>query len=96
MIRAVYQKYAHPKECFINNAMICPVLLETNLSGDVENLNLLFAQGCSMNVVKPALPLIASGSTSYPHGRPLGAIYYSKETRGRLVVYGGGHSFTDK
>lgn len=108
VLRAVYHKYSHPKECFIQNAMICPILLETNLnnynngenssssSAFDQNLNILYPYGCSLDVFKPALPLIASGSTSYPVGRPLGAFYYAPVTKGKLIVFGSGNAFTDK
>ncbi|CAL8102765.1 unnamed protein product [Orchesella dallaii] len=96
VIRTVYHKYGHPKECLIPNAMICPILLETLMQGEEENLSVLYAQGCSLNVSKPALPIVSSGATSYPVGRPIGAIYYAPDTRGKLIVFGSGHSFTEK
>lgn len=104
VLRAIYHKYDHPKDCFIQNAILCPVLLETNLfheetsatTTDDNNLNLLYANGCSLDIYKPALPLVGSGSTSYPVGRPLGAFYQNRHTRGKLIVFGSGHSFTDK
>jgi intraflagellar transport protein 52 len=101
VLRTVFYKYNHPKECYIKNAMICPMLLEKNLnntssSSNDENLNLLYPYGCSLDVFKPAMPLIGSGSTSYPAGRPVGAFYYSQLSKGKLIVFGSGHAFTDK
>lgn len=92
----MYHKYGHPKECLIPNALICPILLETMLHGEEENLSVLYPHGCSLNVSKPALPIVSSGTTSYPVGRPIGAIYYAPSSRGKLIVFGSGHAFTEK
>lgn len=66
------------------------------MRGEEENLSIVYAHGCSLNVSKPALPIISSGSTSYPVGRPIGAMYYAPSSRGKLIVFGSGHTFTDK
>jgi len=96
VIRAVFHKYNHPKECLIQNSVISPVLLEMMMSGEEENLNILFPIGCSLNVIKPAVPIISSGTTSYPVGRPIGAIAFVPSTKGKLIVFGSGHCFSDK
>ncbi|XP_035709595.1 intraflagellar transport protein 52 homolog isoform X2 [Folsomia candida] len=96
VVRTVYYKYGYPKECLIQSSMICPVLLEAMMGGEEENLTILFPNGCSLNVSKPGLPIISSGATSYPVNRPVGAIYYSPASRGKLIVFGGGHAFSEK
>jgi hypothetical protein len=64
---------------------------------DIENIDILYPHGCTMEVVKPSHPLVASGLTSYPVGRPLGALYYAPGAKkGKLVVFGSGHAFTDR
>lgn len=61
-----------------------------------ENFSLLYPHGCSLEVCKGAKPLISSGLSSYPTGRPLGAIFTSKKSNGKLVALGSGHLFSDK
>lgn len=64
---------------------------------DIENIDILYPYGCTLEVHKPGHSLVASGLTSYPVGRPLGAFYYGSHGKhGKLVVFGSGHAFTDK
>jgi intraflagellar transport protein 52 len=76
--------------------MICPILLEAIMKEEQENFTVLYPNGCSLNVSKPSLPIISSGATSYPVNRPLGAIYQSPISTGKLIVFGAGHAFTEK
>jgi len=96
VVRAVFYKYGHPKECLINDALICPILLEAILRDEQENFTILYPNGCSLNVSKPSLPIMTSGTTSYPVNRPIGAIYQASGSRGKLIVFGAGHAFTEK
>jgi intraflagellar transport protein 52 len=64
--------------------------------GEEENLTVLFPNGCTLNVTRPALPILTSGATSYPVNRPIGAIYYSPISKGKVIVFGGGHAFSEK
>lgn len=96
VVRTVYYKYGHPKECLIQNSAICPILLESMMGGEEENLTILFPSGCTLNTSKPALPILSSGATSYPVNRPVGAIYYSPVSRGKVIVFGSGHAFSEK
>lgn len=40
-------------------------------------LSFLYPYGATLNVQKPAVPLLSSGSVSYPLNRPVAAIYVS-------------------
>ena len=40
-------------------------------------LSFLYPFGATLNVQKPAIPLLSSGSVSYPLNRPVGAVYIS-------------------
>jgi len=100
VISCVRKKGYHPKECFVGNAVICPTLLAglVTETGDKEsNLDIVYPQGCTLEVeTNIAVAIIASGPFSYPAGRPLGAVYYNNESKGRVVVLGSGHAFSDK
>eukprot|EP00747_Dinoflagellata_sp_TGD_P164082 gnl/TRDRNA2_/TRDRNA2_183525_c0_seq1.p1 gnl/TRDRNA2_/TRDRNA2_183525_c0~~gnl/TRDRNA2_/TRDRNA2_183525_c0_seq1.p1 ORF type:complete len:455 (-),score=109.96 gnl/TRDRNA2_/TRDRNA2_183525_c0_seq1:98-1462(-) len=54
-----------------------------------ENLSLdfVFPYGATLNVQKPAVPVLSSGPISYPLNRPIAAIW-SKANAGRLGVLG--------
>jgi len=101
VISCIRKKEYHPKECFVGNAVICPTLLAGLVTEaedkEEKNLDIVYPQGCTLEVEPNiAVPVIASGPYSYPSGRPLGAIYYNNESKGRVVVLGSGHAFTDK
>ena len=40
-----------------------------------RDLAFLYPYGASLNVQKPAIPILSSGHTSYPLNRPIAAIY---------------------
>jgi len=114
VVRTVYHKYMHPKECLITNGILCQDLVRaakgekkaekaaadslgltiTREEGDVANagkdnggLEFVFPYGCTLNVMKPAVPVLSSGPISYPLNRPVGAVY-SRADAGRMCVLG--------
>lgn len=40
-----------------------------------RNISFVYPFGATINVQKPAIPILSSGSTSYPFNRPIGACY---------------------
>lgn len=64
-------------------------------------LAFVYPYGASLNVQKPARPLLSSGPISYPMNRPISAIWESETVveaggqRGRLVVFGSAEIFGD-
>ena len=65
-------------------------------SSHKHSLQFLYPYGCTVNVVKPAVALLSSGSVSFPQNRPVCGFFRSKEEhRGRLMVIGSGHMFSD-
>ncbi|OMJ94281.1 hypothetical protein SteCoe_2623 [Stentor coeruleus] len=66
-----------------------------DLSDEHGGLQIVYPYGCSLNVQKPAIPLLSSGPISYPLNRPIAAIYTSKARKGRLMVLGSYHIFSD-
>merc|ERR1712176_77709 len=114
VVRTVYHKYQHPKECLITNGILFEDMVRaargekkaekqaadqlalniTREEGDVANagkdnggLEYVFPYGATLNVQKPALPILSSGPISYPLNRPVAAVY-NKVGAGRICVLG--------
>lgn len=71
-------------------------------STSADKLNFVYPYGASLNVQRPARPLLSSGNISYPMNRPI-AGFWEAETimtgckqRGRLVVIGSVEIFSDE
>ena len=60
-----------------------------------SQLSFVYPFGSTLNVIKPAIPLLSSGSVSYPLNRPVAGIYYSNHTKGRILVAGSAQMFSD-
>ncbi|KAJ3304684.1 Intraflagellar transport protein 52 [Blyttiomyces sp. JEL0837] len=61
-----------------------------------NGLAFVFPFGASLNVQKPAIPILSSGSVSYPLNRPIAAAYSSPKGKGKLMVVGSGLMFSDQ
>lgn len=77
LIRTHYYKYFHPKECYIPDSTISIALSKEKL-----NINLIYAFGCTLNVIKPSFVAFTSGCTTFPVDRPLGALYFNENSGG--------------
>lgn len=65
--------------------------------GSGNGLCFLYPFGATLNVQKPAFPILSSGSVSYPLNRPIGAVYAnSKGGRGKLAVVASLRMFSDE
>ncbi|CAK4305901.1 unnamed protein product [Aphanomyces euteiches] len=70
---------------------------------DQKGLNFVYPYGATLNVKKPAAPILSSGFISFPMNRPIGAVWAhdgvcapAKEKKnGRLAVLGSLHLFSD-
>ncbi|RHZ18772.1 hypothetical protein DYB37_004218 [Aphanomyces astaci] len=68
-----------------------------------KGLNFVYPYGATLNVKKPAAPILSSGFISFPMNRPIGAVWAhdgvcapAKEKKtGRLAVLGSMHLFSD-
>jgi len=65
-----------------------------SLSKDNGGLEFVFPYGATLNVQKPALPILSSGPISYPLNRPIAAVF-SKAGMGRICVLGSVKMFDD-
>lgn len=107
MVRTSYYKYFHPKETMITNGVLNRGLLQAikkmkqtkidSIEDDltVATFNYLYPFGATLNVVKPAIAVLSTGSVSFPLNRPTCAFYKDKANEGKMVVIGSNHIFTD-
>lgn len=108
--RTVYfRDYFHPKECFVKNASVVPLLdqlaakqprvvaQDFNFEAPVdtgEKLSIAYPYGASLQVTLPAVPILTSGPLSFPANRAIGA--FAQVKMGRIVVLGSCHVFDDQ
>lgn len=50
-------------------------------------ISFVFPYGASLNVAKPAAPILTSGSVAYPLNRPLCAFYSSSKYSAEGIIY---------
>ncbi|CAG0900232.1 unnamed protein product, partial [Cyprideis torosa] len=108
-VRTNYHKYFHPKEALISNGLlnravavaagkegstVGGILAEDTL--DQQSLAFVYPFGSTLNVQSPAIPILSTGSVSFPPNRPVCAVYYDKSTGGKLAVLGSSHIFADQ
>ncbi|XP_060854267.1 intraflagellar transport protein 52 homolog [Rhopalosiphum padi] len=104
VLRTHYYLYFHPKECLVKDGVVNEAVakyLDRENESPSKCISFVFPYGASLNVAKPAAPILTSGSVAYPLNRPLCAFYsaskYSnKAKKGKLAVIGSGHLLTDK
>ncbi|MCL4110819.1 UNVERIFIED_CONTAM: hypothetical protein GTU68_039932, partial [Idotea baltica] len=107
VIRTCYYKYFHPKECLITNGVLNRAILEAagkNLPGfqfskeesPTARLSFLYPFGCTINVAKPSIAVLSTGSVSFPLNRPICAFYEHPNKGGRVVALGSGHILSDQ
>lgn len=121
VVRTVYYKYLHPKEVHVGNGVLnrginvaagkrptpatgasAAAIAESSRS----NLAFAYPYGASLNVAKPAFPVLSSGHIAYPLNRPLCALWSSAPhgngrppahapPSGKLCVLGSSYLFHD-
>ncbi|CAH8646635.1 Intraflagellar transport protein 52 [Schistosoma haematobium] len=106
VLRTSYFKYYHPKEALIPNGVlnrgIAEVLEKMSISATQMDLShkqalqFLYPYGASLNVAKPAVALLSTGSVAFPLNRPVCAVYKSLSPNGgTLAVVGSAAMFSD-
>ncbi|XP_062589670.1 intraflagellar transport protein 52 homolog [Saccostrea cucullata] len=103
VVRTSYYKYFHPKEALIANGVLNRAVSQAagktfSMDEDGNNaqaLSFLYPYGATLNVMKPATALLSTGSVSFPLNRPVCALYENRN-RGKLVVLGSVHMFSDQ
>eukprot|EP01135_Chromosphaera_perkinsii_P004724 Nk52_evm35s294 gene=Nk52_evmTU35s294 len=107
VVRSVYYKYFHPKEALIsqgvlnrefNRAAGKSVVTSTkgSLNKEGSSLSFLYPFGATIEAQKPAIPILSTGSSSFPLNRPVCAVHANKSGKGKLAVLGSVHMFSDQ
>ncbi|CAH8593501.1 unnamed protein product [Schistosoma turkestanicum] len=106
VLRTSYFKYYHPKEALIPNGILNRAIAEvsgklfiTATRMDVsykQALQFLYPYGATLNVAKPAVALLSTGSVAFPLNRPVCAVYkFPSPNGGTLAVVGSAAMFSD-
>ena len=99
VVRAVYHPpYFHPKHALISNGIVQPFETEdkqSQQSDGADAMTFVFPNGTTLNVETPAVPLLSSGSTSFPVDCPIAAAWEATTGNGRLIVVGSSDIFGD-
>ena len=107
VVRTNYHKYFHPKECLISNGVLNRAISQaagkslknqgySDETVNAQALQFVYPYGATLNVAKPAIPVLSTGSVSFPLNRPVCAFYTHPGSNGKLVVVGSGAMFSDQ
>uniref|UniRef100_A0A8D0AZ18 Intraflagellar transport 52 n=1 Tax=Salvator merianae TaxID=96440 RepID=A0A8D0AZ18_SALMN len=108
VVRNVYYKYFHPKEALVSNGVlnreisraagkiVSGIIDEDNSGNDSQALTFVYPFGATLNVMKPAVAVLSTGSVCFPLNRPILAFYHYKNQGGKLAVLGSCHMFSDQ
>lgn len=106
VVRNVYHRYLHPKEALVSDGVLNREMSRAAgkkvtgasdgaLGNDPKALTFLYPYGATLNVMKPAVAVLSTGSECFPFNRPVLALHEGKGT-GKLVVLGSCHMFSDQ
>ncbi|XP_061641345.1 intraflagellar transport protein 52 homolog [Phyllopteryx taeniolatus] len=107
VFRTRYYKYYHPKEALVSDGVLNREISrasgksmsgtseDDNVGNNTQALSFVYPYGATLNVIKPAVAVLSTGSICFPLHRPVVAFYQGKET-GKLVVVGSCHMFSDQ
>ncbi|XP_037771612.1 intraflagellar transport protein 52 homolog isoform X4 [Chelonia mydas] len=91
VVRNVYYKYFHPKEALVSNGVlnreisraagkaVLGIIDEDNSGNDSQALTFVYPFGATLNVMKPAVAVLSTGSVCFPLNRPILAFYHYKD-----------------
>ncbi|CAH2292747.1 intraflagellar transport 52 homolog isoform X1 [Pelobates cultripes] len=108
VVRNVYYKYFHPKEALVSNGVlnreiskaagkeVSAVVDEDGGGNNTQALTFLYPYGATLNIMKPAMAILSTGSVCFPLNRPILGFYHSRTQGGKLAVMGSCHMFSDQ
>ncbi|XP_013774231.1 intraflagellar transport protein 52 homolog [Limulus polyphemus] len=106
VVRTVYYKYFHPKEALVSNGVLNRSISQAagkvipghgvEETNNTQALSFLYPYGATLNVAKPAVAVLSSGSVAFPLNRPLCALYTHLSSGGKLAVLGSVHMMSDQ
>ncbi|KAK0180960.1 hypothetical protein PV327_003287 [Microctonus hyperodae] len=94
VVRINYSRIYHPKECIISHGLSNKSRFGKNRE-ESSNMQFLYSYGATLNVVKPSVVALSSGTMAIPSNRPICAYYFSPTSSGKLVVLGSSRFLTD-
>lgn len=107
VVRNIYYKYFHPKEALVSNGVlnreisraagkvVTGVIEDEVVGNNAQALTFVYPFGATLNVMKPAVAVLSTGSVCFPLNRPVLAFYHGTES-GKLAVLGSCHMFSDQ
>ncbi|XP_063311762.1 intraflagellar transport protein 52 homolog isoform X1 [Pelobates fuscus] len=90
VVRNVYYKYFHPKEALVSNGVlnreiskaagkeVSAVVDEDGGGNNTQALTFLYPYGATLNIMKPAMAILSTGSVCFPLNRPILGFYHSR------------------
>ncbi|KAM8946232.1 intraflagellar transport protein 52 homolog isoform 1-T1 [Pelodytes ibericus] len=90
VVRNVYYRYFHPKEALVSNGVLnrefsraagkdVSVIMDEDSGGNnTQALTFVYPFGATLNVMKPAVAILSTGSVCFPLNRPILAFYHAK------------------
>ncbi|KAL7843350.1 hypothetical protein AOLI_G00248620 [Acnodon oligacanthus] len=107
VVRNVYYKYFHPKEALVSNGVlnreisraagkvVTGIIDDENTGNNAQAITFVYPYGATLNVMKPAIAVLSTGSVCFPLNRPVLA-FYQIANAGKLAVLGSCHMFSDQ
>ncbi|KFQ18646.1 Intraflagellar transport protein 52, partial [Merops nubicus] len=109
VVRTVYCQYHHPKEALISDGVLNRGISEAagktvpepadedgNGRGS-QALRFLYPFGATLNVMKPAVAVLSTGSLCFPLNRPILAFcQHQGQQGGKIAALGSSHMFSDQ
>lgn len=106
VVRTVYYKYFHPKEALVSNGVLNRAISQAagkilpgqglEDANNTQALSFLYPYGATLNVAKPAVAVLSTGSVAFPLNRPVCALYVNPKTEGKIAVLGSSYMFSDQ
>ncbi|XP_065062333.1 intraflagellar transport protein 52 homolog [Rhopilema esculentum] len=109
VVRTSYYKYFVPKEAFVPNGVLNREINKaagkkipgssvsaSDVTQGHECLSFVYPYGATLTVDKRAVSVLSTGSVCFPLNRPICAFHSSKGSKGKLVVLGSVHIFSDQ
>lgn len=69
--------------------------LTESKGSNLQSINYVYPFGASLNVIKPGIGVLSTGSVCFPLNRPTIAFYTDQLSGGKLIVTGSSQMFTD-
>lgn len=88
VVRNIYYKYFHPKEALVSNGVlnreisraagkvVTGVIEDEVVGNNAQALTFVYPFGATLNVMKPAVAVLSTGSVCFPLNRPVLAFYH--------------------